>query len=224
MANPQTRAGQYLLDENILAWAQEVHVSDPTVSGQALQRAFQSPSQHNIPPIQIGPLEAGLLRWLVASAGAKTVVEIGTLAGYSAIAMAQSLPEHGSLWTLELDPAHAAIARDNLEAAKLPCATEVLVGPATDSLASLAKQGPFDVVFVDADKESYPAYGRWAAQNLAPGGLLIADNVFLFGQLLDSSPVAQAMREFHQQVTEHFHTACIPTPDGLLVGRRRKNS
>jgi predicted O-methyltransferase YrrM len=97
----------------------------------------------------------------------------------------------------------------------------VLTGYAADVLPTLERHGPFCAVFVDADKESYDLYGRWAAKHLRPGGLLIGDNVFLFNQLLEDSPRAAAMRRFHEEAKQHFETVCIPTPDGMLLGIRK---
>ncbi len=94
-------------------------------------------------------------------------------------------------------------------------------GNAADVLPRLSPEGPFDLLFVDADKGRYDLYGRWAAENLRRGGLLVADNVYLFGRLLEESAEAAAMRRFHEEAARAFDTVCVPTPDGLLVGVRR---
>jgi caffeoyl-CoA O-methyltransferase len=88
-------------------------------------------------------------------------------------------------------------------------------------LEALSSTGPFDAVFIDADKGRYPQYARWASEHVRSGGLLIADNVYFFGQLLSDHPDAAAMRAFHQQVAMDFETACVPTPDGMLIGTRK---
>ena len=217
MADPSSRSGARYVDPRILAFVDRVH--HPHDVG--LSRAFDAPGQQNMPAIQVSPAEGGLLTLLIRLSAATKVVEIGTLAGYSAIRLARGLPPEGRLWTLELDPRHAQVARDNIDAAGVAHLVEVLVGPALESLAGLVEQGPFDVVFADADKENYPAYGRWAADNLRPGGLLIGDNSYLFGRLMDQTDSAAAMRAFHLQAVEAFDTACIPTPDGMLLGVRR---
>jgi len=97
----------------------------------------------------------------------------------------------------------------------------VVEGAGLDVLPSLEKHGPFDAVFIDADKANYDAYGRWAARNLRKGGLLLGDNAFLFGRLLEKSSEAAAMRRFHEEAALLFDTVCIPTPDGLLLGVKR---
>jgi caffeoyl-CoA O-methyltransferase len=150
------------------------------------------------------------------------VVEIGTLAGYSAIWMARALPSDGKLYTLELEPRHAEVARRNIAAAGLADRIEVCVGDSLVSLERLAASGPYCAVFVDADKARYDEYGRWALANLRPGGLLIGDNAFLFGRLLDpADATAAVMRRFHLEMRDAFDSTCIPTPDGLAVGIRR---
>jgi caffeoyl-CoA O-methyltransferase len=174
-----------------------------------------------MPAINVGPSEGKTLQILLRLIGAKKVVEIGTLAGYSAIWMARALPDGGHLWTVEYDPRYAAIAAQNLQAAGLGPSASVVTGTALEVLPLLETHAPFDAVFVDADKANYDHYGRWAKKNLRSGGLLIGDNVYLFGHLLDGSPEAAAMRRFHEEAREHFDTVCVPTPDGMLVGVKR---
>jgi caffeoyl-CoA O-methyltransferase len=190
----------------------------------ALERAFTTPERTGAPAIQVSPSEGRLLALLLQLVGARRVVEIGTLVGYSTIHMARALPDGGHLWTLEADAGHAALARENLAAAGLAGRVSLIVGPALDTLRSLEAEGPFDAVFVDADKVNYPGYGRWAARHLRPGGLLLGDNALLFGQLLDDAPPARAMRQFHEEAARSFDSVCVPTPDGLLVGIKRDTS
>jgi len=217
VADRDSRSGQAYFDSAILDWTARVHASHDG----ALGRAFAAPERHGMPAIQLGPSEARLVELLVRLAGARKAVEIGTLAGYSAIRIARALANGGHLWSVEYDPKHAAIARENLAAAGLAGQVTVVDGVGTEVLPTLEAHGPFDAVFVDADKESYDAYGRWAARNLRPGGLLIGDNAFLFGRLLEESAEAASMRRFHEESARAFDTVCIPTPDGLLVGVKR---
>ena len=217
MADATSRKGQRYADPEILAYVERVHAAhDP-----ALKRAFDAPDAANMPAIQVSSSEGKLLGLLLRMIGARRVVEVGTLAGYSAIRMARALPEDGKLYSLELEPHHAEVARANIAAAGLAQRVEVRVGPALELLPQLALLGPFDAVFLDADKQGYPEYARWAADNVRVGGLLLADNSYLFGRLLGEEPAAAAMRRFHEAVPDAFDSTCVPTPDGLVVGIRR---
>jgi caffeoyl-CoA O-methyltransferase len=187
----------------------------------ALTLAFQAPARENMPAIQVAQSEGKLLGMLIALTGARRVVEVGTLAGYSALRIARALPPDGKLWSIEYDPHHAEVARASIAAAGLSDRAEVLVGPGVELLERLSSHAPFDAVFIDADKANYDHYGRWARANLRTGGLLLGDNAYLFGRLLEDTPAAQAMRRFHEEAAASFDTVCIPTPDGLLLGIKR---
>jgi caffeoyl-CoA O-methyltransferase len=217
MADRDSRSGSTYLNPDILDFVQKVHAPHD----EALARAFSSPEAHGMPAIQVAPSEGKLIGTLLKLAQAKRAVEVGTLAGYSAIWIARSLPKEGHLWTVEADPRHADVAQANIKAAGLEDRVTVVEGPALGVLGILERHGPFDAVFVDADKENYPAYGRWAADHLRPGGLLIADNAFYFGRLMEDDPGAEAVRRFHQEAASAFDTVCIATPDGLLLGVRK---
>ena len=217
MADDASRTGQRYATREILAWVDRLHAGHD----EGLQRAFDAPAIHGLPPIQVGMSEGKLLSLLLRLVAAKRVVEFGTLAGYSALRMAQALPEDGHLWSLELDPCHADVARENLRVAGFGQRVTVITGPALDALPGLEAQGPYDAVFLDADKGRYDLYGAWAAAHLRPGGLLLVDNAYYFGDLLDDSPDAAAVRRCHEAAASVFDTVCIPTPDGLLLGLRR---
>jgi caffeoyl-CoA O-methyltransferase len=214
MADNDSRSGARYTTPEILAFVDRTHAAHDA----SLARAFAAPAEHGMPAIQVGISEGKLLTLLTRLAGARKVVEVGTLAGYSALRIARALPTDGKLWTLELEPKHARIAQDNLEAAGLWNRVKVLIGPALASLKTIENEAPFDVVFLDADKEGYLDYARWAHANLRPGGLLLADNSYYFGKLMENSSGSARMREFHEFVAEHFDSACIPTPDGLVLG------
>lgn len=216
MADPESRASRRYATNELTRFVDEVHAAhDP-----ALTAAFAAPATHDLPEIQLARSEARLVEVLAAIVRARRAVEIGTLAGYSAIRLARGLAPGGCLWTVESEPTHAAVARARIEAAGLDDRVEVLEGDALERLPDLSALGPFDLVFLDADKGRYDIYGRWAVEHLRPGGLLIADNAYFFGRLLDDDPDAEAMRRFHREAARDLHTACIPTPDGLLIGWR----
>ena len=217
MADHDSRQGRRYDSPEILAYLNDLHAGHDS----GLASAFAAPESHGLPAIQVGMSEGKLLTLLLRLAGAKKVVEFGTLAGYSAIRMAQAFPTDGRLWTLELEERHAAVARANLAAANLSDRVEVLVGPALESLPKLEAEGPFDAVFLDADKGRYDQYGRWAAINLRRGGLLLVDNAYYFGQLMDQSLDSAAVRRCHEDAARAFDTVCIPTPDGLLLGIKK---
>lgn len=217
MADDLSRAGSRYATPEVLGFVERVHVAHD----EALARAFDAPGRSGLPAIQLGRSEGKLLGLLLRLARARKVVEVGTLAGYSAIHIARALPSDGHLWSIEMDSRHAEVARENLRFAGLSSRVTVVVGRALDVLPTLVARGPFDAVFVDADKESYDQYGRWAARNVRPGGLLVGDNAYLFGRLLDAGdPSAAAMRRFHEDSSRYFDAVCVPTPDGLLVGVR----
>ena len=129
----------------------------------------------------------------------------------------RALPPGGKLVTFEIEPSHAAIARDNIAFAGGSERVEVLVGTRTGRPGCAQAAEPFDAVFLDADKSGYPDYARGRWPNLRRGGLLIADNTYYFGQLLGAQRRGRAMREFHGGWPRHFDTACVPTPDGTRV-------
>ena len=217
MADPDSRAGVAYADPTLLRWIDALH--HPHDAG--LAAAFEAPERHGMPAIQVGRGEGVLLGMLLRLVGARRVVEVGTLAGYSTVHLARAVGPTGHVWSVEYDPRHAAVARDALRAAGVGDRVTVCEGAGVAVLPTLATEGPFDAVFVDADKGNYDHYGRWAAANLRDGGLLIGDNVYLFGRLLLDTDEARAMRRFHEESRERFDTVCVPTPDGMLVGLRR---
>jgi predicted O-methyltransferase YrrM len=153
----------------------------------ALQAALQATVDAGIPQIQVSPGQGKLLYLLARLSGARRILEIGTLAGYSTIWLGRALPSDGRLVTLEFDPEHATVARTNLARAGLIEQVEVVVGPALETLPQLAARDeePFDVVFIDADKINYPAYLEWAIRLTRSGGLILADNVVRGGTVLN---------------------------------------
>ncbi|MBT8493305.1 MAG: O-methyltransferase [Deltaproteobacteria bacterium] len=215
MADNDSRAGQRYADAEIMSWVDDVHARHD----DALELAFGAPGREDMPAIQVGRSEGKFLELLTRLTGAQRVVEVGTLAGYSTIRLARGMAG-GKIWSVEYDPRHAEVAREQIAAAGLDHSIEVVVGSGVEVLPTLEQHGPFDMVFVDADKDSYAFYGQWAANNLCRGGLLIGDNAFLFGKLLEDTPRGSSMRRFHEDAAKHFDSVCLPTPDGMLVGIR----
>ena len=215
MADSTSRSGARYATQEILDYVARTHAAHDA----GLARAFEVPE--GIPAIQVGPSEGKLLSLLLRLAGARKVVEVGTLVGYSAIHMARALPADGHLWTIEYDPRHADVARANVAAAGLAARVTLIVGAGREVLPTLNGHAPFDAVFIDADKAGYEDYGRWAVEHLRRGGLVIGDNAYLFGDLCDDSDGARAMRAFHEHVAATCDSVCVPTPDGLVVGMKR---
>ena len=149
----------------------------------ALDAALAAGDAAGLPPINVAPNQGKLLHLLARLRGARRILEVGTLAGYSAIWLALALPEDGQLVTLEIDPRHAEVATANLARAGLADRARVLVGPAIDTLPTLT--GPFDLVFIDADKPSNAAYFDWALRLSTVGTVIIVDNVVRGGTVAD---------------------------------------
>lgn len=160
-----------------------------------LEAAVAAAKAAGLPEIAVTPAQGKLL-WLLARArGARRILEIGTLGGYSAIWMARALRPGGRLVTLEMDPKHAEVARANFARAGLADAIEIRLGPALETLPKLLAEGagPFDLVFVDADKPSLPLYFEWSLKLAAPGAVLLFDNVVREGGVLDTSGADEAV-------------------------------
>jgi predicted O-methyltransferase YrrM len=169
----------------------------------ALEAALQASAAAGLPPINVSPNQGKLLHLLARLQGARTILEIGTLGGYSTIWLARALPAGGRLVTLEADAKHAEVARANLARAGLADVVELRLGPALETLPQLAAdgRGPFDLIFIDADKPSYPDYLAWALRLSRRGSLIVADNVVRKGAVLDPAsddPRVQGARRFNE--------------------------
>jgi predicted O-methyltransferase YrrM len=155
----------------------------------ALDTALESTVDAGMPTINVAPNEGKMLHLLVRSINARSILEIGTLGGYSTIWLGRALPPGGRLITLEIDPTHAEVARANIERAGLAERVEIRVGPAIEALPQLENEGagPFDVVFIDADKASTPDYVAWALRLTKPGSMIIIDNVVRNGEVANGA-------------------------------------
>jgi predicted O-methyltransferase YrrM len=169
----------------------------------ALRAAADANAAAELPPIAVSPSQGKLLALLIRIQGARSVLELGTLGGYSTIWLARALPAGGRLVTLELDARYAELARANIERAGLSERVEQRVGPALDSLSELIAEGagPFDFIFIDADKPNTPEYFQRSLELSRPGSVILTDNVVRAGAIIDASsddPRAQGMRRFHE--------------------------
>jgi caffeoyl-CoA O-methyltransferase len=210
-----------LIQPEVLAYA-EAH---STVPGPHLAAVDES-TRKEFPAwgMMVGRQEGRFLEMLVFAAQATSVLEIGTFTGYSSIAMAAGLPDGGSIISLEVDPHHATTARGNIAAAGLESRISVIEGPALQSLEGLS--GPYDLVFIDADKVSYDAYFEAVLPKLAPHGLIVVDNTLQAGGVLDGvadrHESATAVRAFNDKVVDDPRVICVLTTirDGVTLIRR----
>jgi len=181
----------------------------------------ESARRDGIPAIWISPEQASFLQILLRLAGAREVVEVGTLAGYSAIVMARALPDGGRVRTIEYDPRHAAFARRQVEASEVAERVEVIEGAGREVLAGFADESA-DAAFLDADKSNYGHYLDESLRIVRPGGMILVDNAFAFGQLFDAEPTdpeVGAIRAFNDRMAaeERLHGVIVPIGDGLWV-------
>jgi predicted O-methyltransferase YrrM len=195
---------------------------------EALTAALEDSRSAGLPEIHISPPQGRLMQILAELSGARRILEIGTLGGYSTIYLARAMPPDGYLVSLELEEEHARVARANLERAGLEGKVEVRVGDAGESLTTIADSGeePFDLVFIDADKEGYPGYLDHALRLTRSGSVILADNVIWDGDAMDAEEgEAAAIREFNERIAsdERLSATIIPLMrervDGLAVIR-----
>jgi len=171
----------------------------------ALTAALQDSAAAGLRPINVSPNQGHFLQLLVRSLGARKILEIGTLGGYSTIWLARALPLGGRLITLEAEPKHAEVARPNIARAGLAGVVELRLGRAIESLQQITAEGrgPFDFIFIDADKPSYVDYFAWALKLSRPGTMIIGDNVIRKGAVADPSSqdeMVQGVRRFNEAV------------------------
>lgn len=173
---------------------------------ELLRRIMPEAVEKGVPPISVSP-ESGKTLYLVAKLiGARKILEFGALAGYSGTWLARALPEDGKFISLEVDPKHAEISRLNYAAAGLSGRAEVRLGPAEEMMNNVVSEGPFALVFIDADKENYPVYLDFALANTRKGGLIIADNANGHGKIheaLDDSDGRKGIQIYNKRVAEH---------------------
>jgi predicted O-methyltransferase YrrM len=201
----------------------------PAKDGDEHDAALRANKKAGLPTIDVSRLQGKFLELLVRISGARSILEIGTLGGYSTIWMANALPEGGRIVTLEFDPHHAEVARENLRNAGVLDSVDLRVGRAIDSLPTLQNTAaaPFDLIFIDADKESYAEYLQWALKLSRPGTVIVADNVVREGKVVQADcddPLVQGVRRFTELMAAEprlsatvLQTVGIKGYDGLAV-------
>jgi predicted O-methyltransferase YrrM len=195
----------------------------------ALDAALEASTKAGLPGINVSPTQGKLLHLMVRMLSATNILEIGTLGAYSTIWLASALPPSGRLVTLECEPKHAEIARNNIERANLSGIVELRLGRASDTLPQLAAEGrgPFDLVFIDADKPSTPEYFEWALKLTRKGSVIVVDNVVRKGAVTEpgnDDPNVKGVRQFLEMAATEprvsgtaLQTVGIKGYDGLAI-------
>ncbi|WIV20625.1 O-methyltransferase [Paenibacillus polygoni] len=199
------------------------YVNDLYKEDPLLAEVIQTIKEKGMPEVSVAPAYGRLLTFLVQTSGAKKVLEIGALGGYSGICLSRGMSEDGRLTSLELKEEYAALAHAHLTKAGYGEKVEYKIGPAADSLEALKKEGEkFDFFFIDADKENYPVYLEYAIQLANPGAIIAGDNCFLRGRTLNTEkngPSVKAVRKFNESIAtdERLMSTMLPAYDGLAL-------
>jgi predicted O-methyltransferase YrrM len=209
-------------DPALAAWAEAVHAPEDEVLREVRARSRAA----GLPEIAVGAMDGLHLEVLARAAGARRAVEIGTLGGYSGVCLLRGMGEHGRLETFEREPRHAEVARETFARAGLAGRVRIHVGSALERLPDVEPEGPFDLVFIDADKGGYPAYLAWAERHLRVGGVVLADNTFAFGHVHDpawsgeDAAAVAPLRAFAERLAKggRFRATILPTAEGLSLG------
>jgi caffeoyl-CoA O-methyltransferase len=220
------------LDERLIEQIDQYIENLFTPPDPVLAQNLKDADAAGLPHINVSPNQGKLLYLLVKIAGAKRILEVGTLGGYSTTWLARALPGDGVLITLEKEPGHAEIARRSLERAGLGSIVDIRVGPASDSLRTLIRTGvePFDVVFLDADKRSYVEYLDLSLQLSRPGTIILADNVIRNGKVMAENPADaddRGARAYNEAIAHHPRLESLVLPivrwrvDGLAISIAR---
>jgi caffeoyl-CoA O-methyltransferase len=211
----------FIINEDVERYAQEHSTPDPEFFRQLEEETRATTSA---PQMMVGPLEGQFLGWLVWLSGARDVLEIGTFTGYSSISMALNLTEGGRIVSLDVDEETTAVARRYAEEAGVADRIDYRVGPAIEALEEL--DGPFDLVFIDADKESYIDYYEATLPRLSERGFIVADNVLWSGRVVGEGgdESTQAIKRFNEHVAADGRVECLmlTVRDGMTLIRRRR--
>lgn len=217
MANDEAGLGQD--DPAVRRYLDSVFGPEDPVLSEIRERS----RREGLPEIAVARFDGGHLTTIARAIGAGKIVEIGTLAGYSGVCLARGLAPGGSLDTFEFDPHHAEVARESFRRAGLDGRVRVHVGPARERLPAIEPEGPFDLLFIDADKAGYPGYLDWAARHLRRGGVVLADNVFraAWGPTPEwSKESVEGLDRFNRSLASggQFQATFLPTVEGLAFG------
>jgi caffeoyl-CoA O-methyltransferase len=205
-------------DPALARWAEEVFRPEDATLREIRERSVRE----GLPPIAVGRFDGLHLEVITHALGALKAVEIGTLGGYSGVCLLRGMGPHGVLHTFEYSEKHARVAAESFRKAGVASRAHIHVGPALQTLREIEAEAPFDLVFIDADKVSYPAYLGWAADHLREGGVALADNAFGFGEihLPGGDEGRAALRKFNQELAQggRFRATMLPTAEGLAMG------
>ena len=205
-------------DPALARWAEEVFRPEDAMLREIRERSVRE----GLPAIAVGRFGGLHLEVITRAVGALKTVEIGTLGGYSGVCLLRGMGPHGVLHTFEYSEKHGLVAAESFRKAGVASRAHIHVGPALQTLREIEAEAPFDLVFIDADKVSYPAYLRWAADHLREGGVVLADNAFGFGEihLPGGDEGRAALRKFNQELAQggRFRATMLPTAEGLAMG------
>jgi predicted O-methyltransferase YrrM len=206
----------------------DANLDDDPVCNWILQETVA----RHIPQIQITAVQGRFLNLLATLLGARRILEVGTLSGYSGVWLARALPADGRLITLEVSAQHAALARESFRRAEVDGRVQLIVGPALDTLKTLTLDAPLDMAFIDADKPNNLNYFQWAYERLRPGGLVVIDNVLANGHVVEGdngSAYSRSIAAFNRHIFEHYADEACVVPyfkkdednlDGNLIVRK----
>ncbi len=209
-------------DPALARWVEETFRPEDDVLRDVRERSLRE----GLPPIEVGAMDGLHLEVLARGCGARRAIEIGTLGGYSGVCLVRGMGRGGFLHTFEVEPRSAAVAQESFLRAGVAAQVRIHVGPARERLREVEREGPFDLVFIDADKAGYVACLRWAEEHLRIGGVVLGDNAFAFGHVHDpgwsgeDAAAVPPLRAFAEQLARggRFRATMIPTEEGLAVG------
>ncbi len=206
-------------DPQLARWAEELFQPEDDVLREIRERSAKA----GLPAIAVGRFDGLHLEVLARAMGVRKAVEVGTLGGYSGVCLLRGMGPEGVLHTFEISAAHAEVARESFRKAGLLAQVRLHLGPAAEKLEEINGEGPFDLVFIDADKVGYPVYLEWAAEQLRLGGAVLGDNAFGWGRVTTKDSAEESirsLRSFNQQLARggRFRSTMIPTAEGLAMG------